>query len=157
MREITLVMGIFVLALVSAFVPFASIEVALILAAATSTSSALLACQVIAAAAGQMIGKSCFFLGGRTVSVGYWRRRNARAPRRQRRLGAVIDGAARHRAAAFTTVLAAAITGLPPFALVSALAGAWRLRLSSFFMLGFTGRTLRFAGVLLIPTIAGWR
>ena len=42
-------------------------------------------------------------------------------------------------------------TGLPPFALVSALAGGWRIRLSSFFVVGFAGKSARFAGVLLVP------
>jgi membrane protein YqaA with SNARE-associated domain len=54
------------------------------------------------------------------------------------------------------TVFVSAVTGLPPFALVSALAGAWQLRLPSFFVLGLTGRSARFAGVLLVPQVLGW-
>src|SRR4029077_16633015 len=62
MSELLLVAGVFALAFVSAFVPLVSIELALVMAAATGTSGGLLVGQVLAAAAGQMIGKSCFFL-----------------------------------------------------------------------------------------------
>jgi hypothetical protein len=31
------------------------------------------------------------------------------------------------------------------------LAGSWRLRLSSFFVVGFAGKSARFAGLVLVP------
>lgn len=152
MRELALIGGIFLVALVSAFVPLVSIEVALVVSAATGDSSALLLAQIAAAAAGQMLGKSCFFLGGSTAFAWYRRRREAR-PRRA--LPRVVSRAAGERHLAAATVLFSATTGLPPFAVVSALAGGWRLRLSSFFVLGFAGRAARFGSVLLVPGLAG--
>jgi membrane protein YqaA with SNARE-associated domain len=151
------VAGVFVLAFVSAFVPLVSIELALVGAAATGTSGRLLVAQVVVAAAGQMVGKSCFFLGGRTAFLRSTRRKK---PRRRSRnaqwLERLVARAAGQRAAAAVAVFVSAVTGLPPFALVSALAGAWRLRLPSFFVLGLAGRSARFAGVLLLPQVAGW-
>ena len=154
MKELGLIGGVLVLAFVSAFIPVVSIELALVAAAATGSSGRLLLAQVLAAAAGQMLGKSCFFLGGRGVLD--WRKRNkASRPPRSERLSRLMARAARQRAAAVSTVFLSAFTGLPPFALVSALAGAWRLRLASFFVVGLAGRSARFGGVLLVPQMPG--
>jgi membrane protein YqaA with SNARE-associated domain len=153
---LVLVAGVFVLAFVSAFVPLVSIELALVAAAATGTSGRLLVAQVLVAATGQMVGKSCFFLGGRTAFARSTRHRKQARSRTPRWLKRLVVRAAGQRAAAAVTVFVSAVTGLPPFALVSALAGAWRLRLSSFVVLGLAGRSARFAGVLLVPHIPGW-
>ncbi len=154
MKELGLIAGVLVLAFVSAFVPVVSIELALVAAAATGSSGRLLLAQVLAAAAGQMIGKSCFFLGGRGVLV--WRKRNkAPGPPRSERMSRLMARATRQRGAAVATVFVSAFTGLPPFALVAAIAGAWRLRLASFFVVGLAGRSVRFGSVLLLPQMPG--
>jgi membrane protein YqaA with SNARE-associated domain len=154
MKELGLIGCVLVLAFVSAFVPVVSIELALVAAAATGSSGRLLLTQVLAAAAGQMVGKSCFFLGGRGVLD--WRKRNkASRPPRSERLSRLMARAARQRAAGAATVFMSAFTGLPPFAVVSALAGAWRLRLASFFVVGLAGRSARFGSVLLVPQLPG--
>ena len=156
MSALLLVGGVFALAFVSAFVPVVSIEVALVVAAASGASGRLLVAQVVFAAAGQMVGKSCFFLGGRTGFTCWMKPKKPHGSRDDQRLGRLVARAARQRAAAAVTVFFSAVTGLPPFALVSALAGVWRLRLSSFVVLGLAGRSARFAGVLLVPQVAGW-
>jgi hypothetical protein len=97
----------------------------------------------------------CFFLSGRTAFTRWTRRKPRHGSGGSRRLGRLVARAARRRAAAAVTVFLSAVTGLPPFALVSVLAGAWRLRLSSFFVLGLAGRSARFAGVLLVPQVPG--
>jgi membrane protein YqaA with SNARE-associated domain len=155
--ELVLVEGVFVLAFVSAFVPLVSIELALVGAAATGTSGRLLVARVLLAATGQMVGKSCFFLGGRTAFARSTRRKRQGRLRSAQWSERLVARAARQRGvAAAVTVFVSAVTGLPPFALVSALAGAWRLRLPSFFVLGLVGRSARFAGVLLVPHVPGW-
>lgn len=156
MSELLLLAGVFVLAFVSAFVPLVSIELALVVAAAAGTSNGLLVAQVLFAAAGQMVGKSCFYLGGRTAFIRWTKREKQPRAHGGRRLGRLVARAARQRAAAAVTVFLSAVIGLPPFALVSALAGAWRLRLPSFFVLGLAGRSARFAGVLLVPQLLSW-
>jgi membrane protein YqaA with SNARE-associated domain len=52
-------------------------------------------------------------------------------------------------------VFVSAATGVPPFAVVSPLAGGWRLRLSSFLVMGFAGKSARFAGIVLVPGALG--
>jgi membrane protein YqaA with SNARE-associated domain len=52
---------------------------------------------------------------------------------------------------AAATVFVSAATGVPPFAVVSPLAGGWHLRLSSFLVVGFAGKAARFAGIVLVP------
>jgi membrane protein YqaA with SNARE-associated domain len=150
MTVIALVGGIFLLALVASFVPLFSVELALIVSAAAGTSIGLLLAQVAVAAAGQMIGKSFYFLGGRTAFQLCECREHGPRGLGARLLGWVTQKARQRRVAA-ATVFFSASTGLPPFALVSALAGGWRIRLSSFFVVGFAGKSARFAGVLLVP------
>jgi membrane protein YqaA with SNARE-associated domain len=148
---LALVGGIFLIALVASFVPIFSIELALIVSAAAGTSIGLLLAQVAVAAAGQMIGKSFYFVGGRTAFQLCECREHAHARGLGARVLGYVTRKARRRRVAAATVFFSASTGLPPFALVSALAGGWRIRLSSFFLVGFAGKSARFAGVLLIP------
>lgn len=153
MTVLVLVGGLFLLALVASFVPLISIELALIVSAAAGTSIGLLLAQVVVAAAGQMIGKSCYFLGGRTAFQLCECRDRAGRPGLGARLLGFVTRKARQRGVAAATVFFSASTGLPPFALVSALAGGWRIRLSSFFVMGFAGKSARFASVLLVPGV----
>ena len=150
MKELGCVAGVLAIAFVSAFVPLVSIELALVAAAATGSSGRLLALLVIAAAIGQMVGKSCFFLGGRGV-WDWTRRKRSGHSFRNGRLSRLMARAARQRVTAASTVLLSAVSGMPPFAVVSALAGAWRIRLAMFIAVGFAGRSARFAVVLLVP------
>jgi membrane protein YqaA with SNARE-associated domain len=147
MTALALVGGIFLLALLAGFVPFISVELALIAYAATHGSTGLLLALAVAAAAGMMIGKSCFFLGGRSASE--WNERRS-SPRRLR-LPRFLSPATGKPQVAAATVFVSAATGVPPFAVVSPLAGGWRLRLSSFLVVGFAGKSARFAGIVLVP------
>jgi membrane protein YqaA with SNARE-associated domain len=153
MREVALVGGMFLLALLAGFVPLFSVELALIVSAAAGTSIGMLLAQVAAAAAGQMIGKSCYFLGGRSACTWWKRKGRARPNRLGARLLEFVGRATRRRRVAAATVFVSASTGVPPFAVVSALAGGWRIRLSSFIVVGFAGKSARFAGVLLVPGV----
>jgi membrane protein YqaA with SNARE-associated domain len=122
-----------------------------------------------AAAAGQMAGKTLFYLAGRgAVRLPNRLHRHAQADHRsagpeQRTRAAAEDGHnARWRAwlegtpvTALGLVATSASVGLPPFAIVSALAGVVRVPLASFVVAGLLGRWLRFAVVLgLIGTLA---
>ena len=153
MTVLVLVGGIFLLALVASFVPLLSVELALIVSVAAGTSIGLLLAQVAVAAAGQMIGKSCYFLGGRTAFQWCECREHAGPRGIGARLIGFVTRKGRQRRVAAATVFVSASTGLPPFALVSALAGGWRIRLSSFFVMGFAGKSARFAAVLLVPGV----
>lgn len=156
MNAAALVGGIFLLAFVSAFVPVVSIELALVVAAATGPSGTLLLAQVLAAAAGQMVGKSIFFVGGRTAFRHWRRRENGSVSPRIAGLHRLVARVTRERALGPVTVFFSALTGLPPFAVVSALAGGWHIRLTSFLFIGFTGRSARFGTVLIVPHALAW-
>lgn len=147
MTVLVLVGGIFLLALLAGFVPLISVELALILSAATGRSIWILLAQAAVAAAGLMIGKSCFFLGGRGTLA--WARR--RPSRTRIRLPGILSRASSKPQVAAATVFVSAATGVPPFAFVSPLAGGWRLGLSSFFMVGLAGKAARFAGLVFVP------
>jgi membrane protein YqaA with SNARE-associated domain len=147
MTELVLVGGIFLLALLAGFVPFVSVELALIVSAATHPSLSVLLVLAVAAAAGLMVGKGCFFPGGRSAYS--WSRRRSRRPRL--RLPAFLNRATGKPRVAAATVFVSAATGVPPFAVVSPLAGGWHLRLSSFLVVGFAGKSARFAGIVLVP------
>jgi membrane protein YqaA with SNARE-associated domain len=101
----------------------------------------------VAAAAGLMVGKGCFFVGGRSAFS--WSRRRSRRPRL--RLPRFLNRATGKPRVAAATVFVSAATGVPPFAVVSPLAGGWHLRLSSFLVVGFAGKAARFAGIVLVP------
>jgi membrane protein YqaA with SNARE-associated domain len=149
--ELALVGGIFLLALLAGFVPFISVELALIVAAAAGTSIGVLLALAAAAAAAQMIGKSCFFLGGRRAFA--WNEGRSQRPRI--RLPGFVNRVTHRHPVAAATVFVSAATGVPPFAVVSPLAGGWHLRLSSFLVMGFAGKSARFACLVLLPgTIA---
>ena len=145
MAQLVLVGGIFLLALLAGFVPFVSVELALIVSAAAHPSLGVLLALAIAAAGGLMVGKCCFFLGGRSAFA--W----SKGRSRRVRLPAFLSRATRKPQVAAATVFVSAATGVPPFAVVSPLAGSWRLRLSSFFVVGFAGKSARFAGIVLVP------
>jgi membrane protein YqaA with SNARE-associated domain len=57
--------------------------------------------------------------------------------------------------AAAAVIFTSAVSGLPPFYLVSVAAGALRVSLARFLILGASGRFLRFASVVALPRLIG--
>jgi membrane protein YqaA with SNARE-associated domain len=143
---VAIALGTLIFGIASGLVPVLSIEVVLAISATTTGHAPLLAAQVIVAAAGQMVGKSCYFVGGRHLLETH----------RLGRFGRVVAWAGRRRPAAVGTLVVSATTGLPPFGVVSALAGGWRFRLRSFYALGFAGRAARFSAVVAAPGLLGF-
>lgn len=134
--------------LVSAFsgiLPLVSVEACLISASVLSPGLPPLGI-VLAAATGQMVAKYALFLGGRGLVRGNLGRHDAR-------VRAVISRlrAAPRRAASL--LFMSALTGMPPFYVVSVAAGAVRFPTAGFFGLGLAGRLLRFGAVFLVPKI----
>lgn len=131
-------------AFVSGFVPVVNIEAYLVAAAALVPSAPPLAV-VAAAALGQMAAKTLLFLGGRgLVSV------PSRPLERAREVAARL--AARGRSAP-GLVFTSALTGLPPFYVVSVAAGMGGFGTGPFVLAGFAGRLLRFAAVFAAPAV----
>jgi membrane protein YqaA with SNARE-associated domain len=95
-------------------------------------------------AVGQMIAK-----------VGlYYTARGAAQLGRSTRLGQRLEQAQalaeRWRGKPLTVLFLSAVTGLPPFYLVSLLAGVLRIRFGTFVVLGLVGRVLRFVALALV-------
>ncbi len=133
--------------LVSAWVPVVNAE-AYLGAVATQEVVAWWAL-ALAAAAGQMLGKVGFFLLGRqSLSWGWLTRKMARA-RVDRWVDRMTRAADARPTAAWAVVLTSAAVGLPPFAVISFLAGQVRVSLTAFVLLGTVGRFARFAGIVL--------
>lgn len=149
MRELlaTIVVGF-----ASALVPLINIEAYLAVRAAVATVEGVWPL-ALAAAAGQMGGKVVwYYLGASALSWG-WVRRKLDKPKNAARLELWRRRTHERPGLAGFLVFVSAFTGLPPFAILSVVAGQLRMSLTLFFALGLVGRWLRF---LTILTGAEW-
>lgn len=136
----------FALSVVSALVPWVNGEVLLLALTALARSPLEVAALVLLASAGQMAGKCALYWAGRGVvplrsararrTLASWKERFERSP--SRLLGLVFVSSA---------------LGIPPFYVVTILAGAFRVRFGRFMAVGACGRVLRFGLLVLIPQI----
>ena len=129
----------------SGFVPLVNIEAYLLGAAALLPGIPPLVV-VVPAALGQMAAKAVLFLGGRGL-VSLPLRFRDRALAAAARLGT-------RRPPAF--VFTSALTGLPPFYVVSVAAGMLGFRPGPFLLAGLAGRLLRFGAVFALPGLLAW-
>jgi membrane protein YqaA with SNARE-associated domain len=135
------------LGVASALVPLINIEAYLAVRAALVGTGGLWWLSFVAAA-GQMLGKLVWYrIGTRSLGWG-WVRRRIDKPRAQERLALWRRRTQDRPGAAGLLVLASALGGLPPFAIVAVVAGQLRLNVTVFLVLGLLGRWLRFAAVL---------
>ncbi|HEY0017200.1 MAG TPA: hypothetical protein VGC13_12900 [Longimicrobium sp.] len=133
-------------AVASAIIPVINIEIYL-LGAAALAPQAMAVPLVLAATIGQMIGKVVMYFAG-TGAV--------KLP--GKRLQAALDGmhvTLRDRPrSGGALVFASAASGFPPFFIVTVAAGAARMNLAAFVVLGFLGRLVRFAVIVAVPHLA---
>ncbi len=132
------------IAFTSALVPPISVEL-LVLGLTATLPSPNLILLVAVATGGQMAGKSTMYWIGR---------RSARLTGRYAK--AIERWGHRFRASkgrVRTLVFVSSISGLPPFYVVSTLAGAFRTSFASFVLVGSTGRFLHFGVIGLLPLL----
>ena len=128
-----------VVAFVSGLIPFINIELYLVAIAALASGSYPLWSLGAVAGAGQMGAKSLLFWGGGAVA-----RKRAERKYSQDRIEQL-----RHRMARMNpwvligTTFVSALVGVPPFIVVSPLAGAVGMKFWRFFLTGLIGRGLR--------------
>ena len=143
----TLLLSTFGVCFVSALVPLVNAE-AYLGGVAVLSSNAGVWSLAATAALGQMAGKSIWYLLGRS-SLGWgWVRRRTESERWQR---AYATWQRRTQGSPWLVgalVFASAVVGLPPFAVISVLAGQLQVPLPLFLATGFGGRLIRFAAVL---------
>jgi membrane protein YqaA with SNARE-associated domain len=131
--------------LASAFIPVVNAELYL-LAASAAAPRAFVAPLVVAAALGQMVGKTAMYFAGR----GALRLPGKRVNRALAEIQAKFRG---HRAIGSALLFTSAAAGLPPFYVVSVACGVLRVELARFVALGLAGRLLRFALIVLGPQL----
>lgn len=142
--------GAFLYSLVSALVVVLPVEVYLLGAAvASDVPTALLA---LVGAVGQVAGKMPFYLVGRGVlDLARVRRQAVARGRWARRMTAVENWAGRHPWGPSAVTGSAAFLSLPPYAVVSVLAGTVGMRWWLFVAVSLAGRFLRFWLLLGVP------
>jgi len=136
----------FGLAIVSALVPWFNAEVLMLSFSILARSPLQLILLVVLAGAGQMVGKCILYWTGRGV-----------IPLGSGRIGRKIDSW-RDRFAdsskkSIWLVFISAVFGIPPFYVISILAGAFRLRFPHFIAVGACGRILHFGILALLPQV----
>ncbi|GAA3987739.1 hypothetical protein FOF52_21390 [Thermobifida alba] len=141
----------FLVALVSALLPFLNIEVYLLGVAALTDGGWLLAAAV-AAGAGQTLGKTAYYYLGRGVLTVSWLRRRGRTPGRWSARVARWRDRARGRPVWTAGLLAlSSLASVPPFTVISVLAGTVRMPLAVFAAVTLATRTVRFALLVYAP------
>lgn len=137
----------FVLSIVSALLPWMNGEVLLLSCTAPARSPLDLAVMVLLASAGQMTGKCGL----------YWAGRGA-VKLQSRQIKAVVDKwqdrFRRSQDRSMTLVFVSSALGIPPFYVVTILAGAFRLKFVQFISVGTCGRLVRFGLLVSIPQLA---
>ena len=144
MRDI---LGVLVLGFASALVPLINIEAILGVRAAVADVEHVWWLALVAAI-GQMLGKIIwYYIGASSLSWG-WIRRKVEEPKNAARLELWRSRTHDRPLVASLLVFVSAATGIPPFAILSVLAGQLRMNLPLFLAIGLVGRWLRFAAVL---------
>ena len=140
----------FVIAVVSGVVPVVNAElylVGVVLAVGGIPEALVLALLV---ALGQMIAKSAIY----RASLGAAKLSERRAQKLAAKLERARTLAERHRRKPLGVTFLSASLGLPPFYVVSILAGILQVRFRAFFAVGFAGRLLRFGTIAVVTAAA---
>lgn len=141
----TVLAAVLGLAFTSALVPVVNIEA--VVAVACTQSSAAPILLALAAGVGQMAGKLLWYWGGSNVQRAPWVARRLAKPKPQ---AALERWRVRVHGRPYLTgaiLFASASFGFPPFAVMSVLAGAIRVPLPVFLVIGLIGRSIRFYAV----------
>lgn len=140
-------LALFVIGACSALVPVVNIEAYLAVRASVAAMDDVWLMALVAAL-GQMLGKVVWYYLGASSLRWPWARRKLAKPKNAARLE-TWRARAHHRP--FLTgflLFVSAVTGLPPFAIISVVAGQLRMSLTLFLTVGLLGRWVRFLLVL---------
>jgi membrane protein YqaA with SNARE-associated domain len=140
--------GCFVVALVSAVLPWVNAEVLMLAALPFARSPLHLALLVALMTMGQMTGKSAMYWFSRRAALKPTPRVRDAMARWKGRLD-------RHPRSALGVVLVSSAVGIPPFYMVSIVAGALNIAFGRFLMVGTFGRLVHFAVLALVPQLIG--
>lgn len=145
--EIAVLTSAFAMSVVSGLIPFVNAEV-LVAGAAVAVPPGYVIPVIVLCSAGHMVAKVGLYAGARWLPE--------RLPAKARdRLERASDKTKRLEQAGFTLVLVSAAVGLPPFYLITLAAGAMRMNLTWFIVVGLAGRGARFAAIAYSAVAAG--
>ena len=130
---------------VSALVPVMATE-PLLLGLAAAVPPALVIPITLLATATHMAAKAMVYLGSRNLE-------KVVSPQKRLLIERMCTRLDRRRAVQNGTVFISAITGLPPFYAVAMAGGVLRIPFSSFLILGFLGRAIRFGALVFAPQL----
>lgn len=134
----------FAYTLVSAIVPWVNAEVLVVSLPLVAHSHLELLALVMVATAGQMLGKC----------VVYWSARGARSMPSERAKASMVRWHTRFEGrptAAVGLVFVSSAVGIPPFYLMSLVAGALQMGFGRYFVAGTCGRLVRFGILAFFP------
>lgn len=130
----------------SALVPLVNVEAYLgAITAASENPNIWALC--VAAGLGQMAGKVLWYEAGRRSTELAWIRKKMASPLRQQQLELWRGRVQGRPVVSGAVLLASAFSGIPPYAVISVLAGQLRIPFVLFLATGFVGRVGRFAVV----------
>ena len=135
----------FLIGFVSGLVPFVNSEGFLVVVSPMVGRHALLPIALLTAA-GQMVAKSILFYAGRgvfTINMGRLEKRIEAVQRKFKAWEGKVD----------LLVLLSASVGIPPFYVLSFVAGAVKLNFFRFVSVGLVGRSIRFAVIIYFPQL----
>src|SRR5262245_21554827 len=140
--------GSFAVGFVSKLVPTVNTKAYLLALVALAPSAAVVPA-VLFVTAGQMLAKALLYLAG----SGALRCRFLAA--RENRFAAAKQRLERMQRGAPAVLFSSALTGIPPFYVVSVAASSLRVSLARFLLVGGSGRLLRFAAIVALPRLLG--
>lgn len=135
----------FVIGFVSGLIPFVNSELYLIAVSPMVARPALVPIALLSAF-GQLLAKTVLYYAGRgvfTINMG----------RYKSKVEAVQEKFERWQNKSDLLIFVSATVGLPPFYVVSFVAGALRLNVVKFFITGLLGRSIRFAIIVYFPQL----
>jgi len=145
-EQVWLVLGTYFYCVGSGFIPVMNAEIYLLTVSAVSSPAAVVPL-ILAAGLGQMTAKSAMYLAGRGVLSLPW-------GKHQERLDATSRKLSNSRLGPGGFIFVSGSVGLPPFYIVSILAGTLRIPFAVFFIPGSLGRLVRFAVFVIFPQLA---
>ena len=135
------------MSVVSGVIPLVNAEV-LVAGAAVAAPPGYVIPVIAVCSLGQMVAKVGLYAGARWLPE--------RLPAKAReRLNRASEKTKRLEQAGFTLVLISSVVGLPPFYLITLAAGAMRMNLTWFIVVGLSGRVARFAAIAYSAVAAG--
>ncbi len=136
----------FGLSIVSAVLPWVNGEALLLSFAVLAPSPFALAGLVAMASLGQMVGKCVLYWGGGSLKF-----RKGRAAQLTESWKKRLNDSPSQ---ALMMVFISSAVGIPPFYVITLLAGALKIRFAPFIGIGLCGRVVRFGLLVLIPQVA---